>query len=158
MSLPAVKVFPRRLQMGEAWGQMQSEPVQDGEVGPVDAVPVAGDRGRRDGSGVVIANIEYVVTFVFVGAHQFGWQRDVVGQERIGDHALAASEIFARVARLDGRIGGFEFLTVDASVEHFPIERIVRKDREPRNEVADPVVGLLERRQAQILLGSSRDE
>ena len=68
----AVKVFQLRLQIGEAWGEIQSEPVEDSEVGPVDAVHIPGDRGRRDVGGVVIADIEYVVTFVFVGADQFG--------------------------------------------------------------------------------------
>ena len=37
-------------------------------------------------------------------------------------------------------IGGLEFLPVHAPVEHFQIQRIVREDRQPRNEVADPVV------------------
>lgn len=82
---------------------------------------------------------------MLMSADQFGLQRDVVGQKGVRNDAFAPAEVLARVPRLDRRIGGLEFLPVDASVEHFQIERIVREDREPRNEVADPVVGAFQR-------------
>jgi len=141
----AVKVLQLRLQIGETRPVLQSEPVHDGEVGLVDAVHVAGNGGRRDLRGVVVADVEHVIAFVLVGTDQFGLERDVVGQKCVRHDALAPAEVFARVPSLDCRIGGLEFLPVHAPVEHFQIQRIVREDRQPRDEVADPIVGAFQR-------------
>jgi hypothetical protein len=94
-----------RLEISESRREIQPEPVQDGEVGLVDAVHVAGNCGRRDFRGVVVADIKHVVAFMFVGADQFGLQRDVVGQESVRHDAFAPAEVLARVPCLDRRIG-----------------------------------------------------
>src|SRR5271166_4287183 len=52
------------LQIDETRPVLQSEPVQDGEVGLVDAVQVAGNSGRRDLLGVVVADVEHVIAFM----------------------------------------------------------------------------------------------
>ena len=120
------------MQVGEARREAQPEPVQDGEVGLVDAVHVAGDRGRRDVRGVVIPDVEHVMASCSCAPISSALQRHVVGQQRVGDHALAAAEVFARVARLDRRPLDAEFLAVDAAVQRFQIERVVREDRQRR--------------------------
>jgi hypothetical protein len=91
--------------------------VQDGEVGLVDAVHVAGDRGRHDVRRVAIPDVEHVVGLVLVRADQVAVERHVVAQQRVGDHALAAPKVFARVARLHGRPLDAEFLTIDGTVQ-----------------------------------------
>src|SRR5450755_1177493 len=50
----AVKVLQLRLEIGESRCEIPPEPVQDSEVGLVDAVHVAGNGGRRDLRGVVV--------------------------------------------------------------------------------------------------------
>jgi hypothetical protein len=76
---------------------------QDGEVGLVDAVHVAGDRGRHDIRGVAIPDVEHRVALALVRADEVAVERHMVAQQRVGDHALAAPEVFARVARFHGR-------------------------------------------------------
>ena len=44
----AVEVLQLRIQVRKARCEIHAEPVQDAEVGHIDAVHVAGDRGRRD--------------------------------------------------------------------------------------------------------------
>jgi hypothetical protein len=78
-------------------------------------------------------------------------QRDVVAEQRISDNSLAASEVLARVTGLHGWPLHTELLAVDAAVEYVEIERIVRKDGQLGDGVADSVVGRLERRLAQVL-------
>ena len=93
-----------RLEAGEARGGLHAEPVEDGEVGLVDAVHVAGDDGRPDLRAVAIADIEEVLALMLVGADQQGFERHVVGEQAIGDDASACAEVLARVPRLDGRL------------------------------------------------------
>jgi hypothetical protein len=57
----AVQFLQLIFQVGEARLEAQAEPVQDGEVGLVDAVHVAGDRGRHDVGRVAIPDVEHVV-------------------------------------------------------------------------------------------------
>jgi hypothetical protein len=76
----------------------------------------------------------------------------MVTQQGVGDDPFATAEILARMARLDGRPLHTELLTVDATIERIDIKRIVREDRQSGNAIADPVVGGLERRLAQVLL------
>jgi hypothetical protein len=76
----------------------------------------------------------------------------MVAQQRVGDDALAAPEIFTRVARLHGRPLDAELLAVDGAVQRVEVERVVREDRQRGDGVADAVVGRLQRRLAQVLL------
>ena len=128
----AVELLQLLVQIGEAWLEAQPEPVQDGEVGLVDAVHVAGDRGRHDVRRVAIPDIEHVMRLVLVRADEPALQRHVVAQQRVGDDALAAAEVLARVARLHGRPLHAELLAVDGAVEHVEVERVVREDRQAR--------------------------
>jgi hypothetical protein len=53
----------------------------------------------------VVADIEDVVAFMLVGADQLRLQRHVVGEQGVGDDALAPPEVLARMASLDRRCG-----------------------------------------------------
>ncbi len=125
----AVEFFQLRVEVGEARLEPPAKPMQDGEVGLVDAVHVAGDRGRHDVRRVAIPDVEHVVGLVVVRADQVAVERDVVAQQRVGDHALAAPEVLARIARLHGRPFDAEFLPVDGTVQRFEVERVVWEDR-----------------------------
>ncbi len=145
--------------VGEARLETQAEPVQDSEVGLVDAVHVAGDRGRHDVRRVAIPDVEHVMGLVIVRADQVAVERHVVAQQRVGDHALAAPKVFARVARFHGRPLDAEFLTIDGTVQcrgggggGIEVERVVREDRQRGDGVADAVVGRVQRCVAQVLL------
>lgn len=148
----AVQLLELVFQIGEARFEAQPEPVQDGEVGLVDAVHVAGDRGRHDVGRVAIPDVEHVVTFVLMRADQVAVERHVVAQQRVGDHALATPEVFVRVARLHGRPLDAELLTIDGTIQRIQIERVMREDRQRGDGVADAVVGRLQRCLAQVLL------
>jgi len=56
--------------------------------------------------------------------------------------------------RLHGRPLNAELLTVHAAVQRVEIERVMRKNRERGDTIADPVIGCLQRCLAQILLVS----
>lgn len=56
---------------------------------------VTGDDGRRDVGGVVIADVENVVTSMLMRADQFGEHGSVIAQKRVGDHAPASREVLA---------------------------------------------------------------
>lgn len=105
-------------------------PNQDGEVRLVDTVHVAGDRLGHEAGSVAVPDIEDVMGLEIVRADQIAVERDVVAQQRIGDDPLAAAEVLARVARLDGRPLYGEFLAIDAAVQRLQIERIMREDRQ----------------------------
>lgn len=49
-------------------------------------------------------------------------------------------------------VASSNFLTIDATVQHLQIERVVRKDALSRDEITDPVIGDVERGQTQALL------
>lgn len=102
---PAIQMLDLRLQVGEARRQLQSEPVRDGEIRLVDDVHVAGYGGWHDVRSVVVADVEDVVTFVLIGTDQFCFKRNVIGKQCVGDHALAASKVLARISSLDRRRG-----------------------------------------------------
>ena len=76
-----------------------------------------------------------------VGVDELVLERYMVAQKRIGDDALATTKILARIPRLDGWPLHTELLTVDTAVERVEIERVVRKDWECGNGIADPVIG-----------------
>ena len=137
----AVQVPQLSLETGESWRELQPEPVHDAEIRLVDAVHVAGDHGRHDVRGIVVADVENVVALVLMGADQFRLERHMVGEQRVGDDALAGAEVLARVSRFGRRIGRREFLAVDAAVQDLGIERVEREDAEAGDEVADPVIG-----------------
>jgi len=69
------------------------------------------NRGRHDVRRVAIPDIEHVMRLMFVRADEPALQRHVVAQQRVGNHALAAPEILARVACLHGRPLHAELLT-----------------------------------------------
>src|SRR5208283_1746414 len=120
-----------RLEAGEAWSGPHAEPVEDGEVGLVDAVHVAGDDGRPDLRAVAVANVEEVLALMLVGADQHGLERHVAGEQTVGDNACARAEVLAGIPGLDGRRGRDELLAVDGAVEDFrncssPSSRCVR--------------------------------
>jgi hypothetical protein len=91
--------------------------MQDGEVRLVVTVHITGDGDRHDIWGVVIADVENIVAFVFVGSDQLCLQRHLIGEQGVGDDTLALTEIPARVAGLDRRFGLREFLAVNAAVQ-----------------------------------------
>src|ERR1039458_5234917 len=76
----------------------------------------------------------------------------MVGQQREGNDAAVLAEVLARVTRLDGRIGRAEFLSVNAAVENLQVKRVVRKDGQLGDEIADLIVRRFQRGQAQVLL------
>jgi hypothetical protein len=67
--------------------------VQDGKVGYVDAVHVAGDRGRLDAGLVVVANVKHPVALMLVGTQQLVLQCHMVGQQAIVDNATVLTKI-----------------------------------------------------------------
>lgn len=83
------------MQVGKAWCQVRAKPVQDGKVGHVDAVHVAGDRGRLDVGRVVVANVRHPVALMLVGTEQLGLQRHMVSQQGVGDNATVLTKILA---------------------------------------------------------------
>jgi hypothetical protein len=111
----AIQFLQLVFQVGEARLEAKAEPVQDGEVGLVDAVHVAGDRRRHDVRRVAIPDVEHMVRLVFVCADQVAVEWHMVAQQRVGDHALAACKVFARRARLHGWPFDAEFLTIDGT-------------------------------------------
>ena len=60
--------------------------MQDGKVGHVDAVHVAGDRGRLDVGRVVVANVKHPVALMLVGTQHLGLQSHMVGKQGIGNN------------------------------------------------------------------------
>ena len=56
------------------------------------------------------------------------------------------------MARLDGGPLHAELLAIDAAVERTEVKRVVREDGQGGDAIADPVIGRLERRLAQVLL------
>ena len=87
-----------------------------------------------------------------IRTQQLGLQRYVVGQQREGNDAAVLAEVLARVAGLDRRIGRAEFLSVDAAVENLQVKRVVRKNGQLGDEIADLVVRRFQRGQTQVLL------
>lgn len=137
----AIQLLQLVVEVGEARLETKSEPVQDGEVGLVDAVHVAGDRARHDVRRVAVPDVEHVVSLVLVCAYQVAVQRHVIAQQRVGDDALAAAEIFARVARLHSWSLDAEFLPINGTVQRIEVERVMREDRQCGDGVADAIVG-----------------
>ena len=74
-------------------------------------------------------------------AYQVAVQRHVIAQQRVGDDALAATEIFARVARLHSWSLDAEFLPINGTVQRIEVERVMREDRQCGDGVADAIVG-----------------
>ena len=68
-----------------------------------------GTRGEHDVRRVAIPDVEHMVRLEVVRADQVAIERHVVAQQRVGDDTLAATEIFARVARLQGSSQETEF-------------------------------------------------
>jgi hypothetical protein len=95
---------------------------------------------------------ENMVCLVFVCANEITLQRHVITQEGVGDDALAASEILARIARLEGRPLHADLLPIDGTIQRIEFERIMRENWQARDGIADPVVGGLQRRLTQVLL------
>lgn len=91
-----VEVLQLGMQIGESRCQVHAESVQDGKVGHVDAVHVAGDCGRLDVAGVVVADVKHPVALMLVGSQHLGLQSHmVVGQQGIGDNATVLTKILA---------------------------------------------------------------
>jgi hypothetical protein len=92
------------------------------------------------------------MAFVLVGADQLALQWDVIGEQRIGNDSLAFAEVLARVAGFYRRLRRLEFLAIDAAIEDFQVKRIVWKDAELRDVIANQIIGCLQGGQAQMLL------
>nr|WP_239796847.1 hypothetical protein [Candidatus Nitrotoga arctica] len=90
-----VEVLQLGMQIGETRCQVHAKPLQDGKVGHVDAVHVAGDRGRLDVRGVVVADVKHPVALMLVSTQHLGLQRHMVGQQGIGDNATVLTKILA---------------------------------------------------------------
>lgn len=114
--------------------------MQEGKVGHVDTVHVAGDHSGPNIGRVVVAYVEHPVTFVLVCTQQFCLQRHMIGQQREGDNASILAKIFARVTCLERRGGCGKFLPVHTAVEHIHVNRVIWKDRQTGDIVADHVV------------------
>lgn len=106
-----VEVLQLGMQIGESRCQVHAEPVQDGKVGHVDAVHVAGDCGRLDVGGVVVADVNHPVALMLVGSQHLGLQSHVVGQQGKGSfHTIrngrldAASEHYQRLESICHRV------------------------------------------------------
>lgn len=102
---------------------------------------VAGDDGRADVGGVVVADVENEVAFMLMRADQLHGQRRMIGQIGEGHDALAGTEVLARMARSCGRRGGLKLLAIDGAVEHLQVEGVVREDRQLGDGVGDAFVG-----------------
>jgi len=155
----AGELFELRVQLGKARREAEPQPVQDREIGLVDAVHGAGDRGRSDVRRIAIPDVAHMMPLEVMRADEPTLQADeptlqgdMIAQQGVGDDALAATEGRARRARLDGRSLHPKLLPVDAAVERVKREGLVRENGQGRNAVADPVVGGLQRRVAQVLL------
>src|SRR5271157_2082762 len=66
----AEEVLELSLQMGKARLQSEAKPVQNREVSLVNAVHVTGYCAWRDIRGVVVTDVEHIMTFVFMSANQ----------------------------------------------------------------------------------------
>ena len=67
---------------------------------------------RLDVRGVVVQQVENVMTLVLVGTDDAGIERHVIGHVRVIDDAFLQPEVFGRIARSDGANLGFEFLPI----------------------------------------------
>jgi len=136
------KMRDLRLEAGEARSGTHAEPVEDGEVGLVDAVHVTGNDGRPDLCAVAVADIEEVLAFMLVGTDQHCLERHVAGEQTVGDDAFARAEVLARIPGLDGRLGRGELLSVDGAVKDIRVDGVEREDGQTGDEVADSVAAV----------------
>ena len=126
--------------------------MQDGEVGFVNAVHIAGDRGWHDVGRVSVPDVKDMVPLVVVRADKVTVERYVVTQHCEGYDTLTASEVFARVTCLDSGPFDTEFLAVDGTMQRVEVERVMRGNRQRGDGVGDAVIGRLQRCLAQVLL------
>lgn len=96
-----------------------------------------------DIASIVEQDIEYIVAFMLVGANDFRIDRDIVGQECVGDNPFFQAEVFRRMAGIDRINGGLKFLTITTGVNHL-IEVVISKDSQGRKRIAYPMIGLFE--------------
>lgn len=54
-----------------------------------------------DIASIVEQDIEYIVAFMLVGANDFRIDRDIVGQECVGDSPFFQTEVFRRMVGID---------------------------------------------------------
>jgi hypothetical protein len=107
---------------------------------------------RLDGGGVAHEQIEHIMALVLVGANNAGVDRNMIGDQRIGDDPFLETEIFGGVAGVESRQAALKLLAIAARMDDFA-EIIVLEDREGGNGIADTIVGRFERFRANEILG-----
>ncbi|SDH62606.1 recombination protein RecA [Nitrosomonas sp. Nm132] len=63
-----------------------------------------------------IPDIEHMVAFVLMCTYKVAIEQHVIAQQRVGNHAFAASKVFTRLAFLHGWTLNAEFLAIDGAV------------------------------------------
>ena len=89
---------------------------------------------------------------MFIGADDPGIHGDMVGHQGVRNDPFVQPEVFGGMAGVDGRDAGFKLLAVAAGMEGIP-QIVLPEDGECGDRIADAVIGLAERFQAEEILG-----
>ena len=109
-----------------SWGKLVAEQVEDGKIDLIGSVRVGGMNFRLNVSRIIEQNIEHItgrfvpsdnhMALVFVSANNFGIDGNMVGHQSVGDDSFFESEVFRRLACINGMDLGLEFLSVTAGM------------------------------------------
>ena len=109
-----------------SWGKLVAEQVEDGKIYLIGSVRVGGMNFRLNVSRIIEQNIEdgkpkasvafCIMALVFVSANNFGIDGNMVGHQSVGDDSFFESEVFRRMACINGMDLGLEFLSVTAGM------------------------------------------
>lgn len=108
--------------------KLVAKEVENRKIDLIGAMRIGGVTGRLNVGGVVIEDIEHIVTFVLVGADDLGIDRNMIGHECIGDDAFFQPKVFGGMAGIDGVKLGFELLAITTGMNRIT-QIIIAKDR-----------------------------
>ena len=102
------------VQITVSWGEAVAESVQYPEVDLVGSVRIGREPIRLDVGGVVIQDIENIMTFVLMRADDLGVDGYMIRHQSIRGHALLQAKIFRGISRVDRIDLRFHALTIAA--------------------------------------------
>ena len=123
------------------WRKLVHEEVKNGKIDLVCAVRIGGMHFRLDVGGIVEQNVENIVTFMLIGANDFGIDGDMVSYQGVGDNAFFQPEVFGRMTGIDSMDSGFKLLSVAAGMDGL-VDIVMPEYGERSDEIADTVVCL----------------
>ena len=93
--------------------------------------------------GIIVKQVEDEMALMLMGANDPGVNWNVIGDQGVTGHAFVETEIFGRVAGINGIDLGFHPLPIAAGVEDL-VDIEERKYWEPGNRVTNEVVGRMQ--------------